>query len=53
MSQPQAMEPSEAQVPHSDLPGRDHAATYVEQQLEWWREQQFHHLGFRLEPEWK
>jgi hypothetical protein len=50
MSQLLVKERLEAQALHFDLPDRDHAATYVEQQLEWWREQRSHHLEFRLEP---
>jgi hypothetical protein len=53
MSQPQVKEPLEAQVLHFDLPGRGHAATSVEQQLEWWHERRFHRLEFQPEPEWK
>jgi hypothetical protein len=53
MSQSLVRERLEVQAQHFDLIGHDRAATYVGQQLEQWREQQFHHLGFRLEPEWK
>jgi hypothetical protein len=53
MSQLPVKEWLEAQVLHFDRTGRGHAATSVEQQLERWREQRFHHLEFQLEPQWK
>jgi hypothetical protein len=53
MSQLLVKEWLEAQVLHFDRTGRGHAATYVVQQLEWWRESRFHRLKFHLALEWK